>query len=55
MTELRLTVLSFLLAGFVPGMIIRDIQRCRDLARLCPMYEQILAWDEIEALLADDR
>jgi hypothetical protein len=35
-------------------MIVRDLQRFWHWARLWPMYEQILAWDEIEALLADD-
>jgi hypothetical protein len=49
------TALSFLLAGFVLGMVVRDPQRFWHWARLWPMYEQILAWDEIEALLADDR
>lgn len=49
------TALSFLLAGFVLGMVVRDLQRFRHWARLCPMYEKILAWDEIEALLADER
>jgi hypothetical protein len=49
------TALTYLLAGFVLGMIFRDLQRFWHWARLWPMYEQILAWDEIEALLADDR
>lgn len=48
------TALTYLLAGFVLGVIVRDLQRYRDLARLWPTYEKILAWDEIEALLADD-
>lgn len=48
------TALNFLLAGFVLGMIIRDLQRFWHWARLWPMYEKILSWDEIEALLADD-
>lgn len=49
------TALSLLLAGFVLGMIFRDLQRFWHWARLWPMYEQIFAWDEIAALLADDR
>ncbi len=49
------TALSFLLAGFVLGTVFRDLQRFRHRALLWPMYEKILAWDEIEALLADDR
>jgi len=49
------TALNFLLAGFVLGMVFRDLQRSRHWARLWPMYEKILAWDEIEALLADDQ
>lgn len=49
------TAPSFLLAGFVLGMIFRDLQRFRHWARLWPMYEQILSWDEIEALLAEDQ
>ncbi|MFZ2359507.1 MAG: hypothetical protein WA040_09180 [Anaerolineae bacterium] len=49
------TAPSFLLAGFVLGMIFRDLQRSRHWARLWPMYEQIFAWDEIDALLADDQ
>ena len=49
------SALNFLLAGFVLGMIFRDLQRYRHWARLWPMYEKILVWDEIEALLADDR
>jgi hypothetical protein len=46
------SALNFLLAGFVLGMVFRDLQRFRHWARLWQMYEQILAWDEIEALLA---
>jgi hypothetical protein len=49
------TALTYLLTGFVLGMIVRDLRRYRDLAQLWPIYEKILAWDEIEALLADDR
>ena len=48
------TALNYLLAGFVLGMIVRDLRRYRDLAQLWPMYETILAWDEIEAFLAQD-
>jgi hypothetical protein len=36
-------------------MVVHDLRRYWDLSQLWPMYEQILAWDEIEALLADDR
>lgn len=49
------TALNFLLAGLVLGMVFRDLQRYWHWARLWPMYEQILSWDEIEALLADGR
>ncbi|MEI2689856.1 MAG: hypothetical protein V9H69_09110 [Anaerolineae bacterium] len=49
------TALSFLLAGLILGMVVRDLQRYWHWARLWPMYEQIFAWDEIDALLADDR
>ncbi len=49
------TALNLLLAGFVLGIIVRDLQRFWHWARLWPMYEQILSWDEIDALLADDR
>ena len=49
------TALIYLLAGFFLGMIVRDLMRYRDLAQLWPLYETILSWDEIEALLADDR
>lgn len=49
------TALSFLLAGFVLGMIMYDLRRYWELAQLWPMYETILAWDAVEALLADDR
>lgn len=49
------TTLTYLLAGFVLGIIVRDLQRYRDLAQLWPMYETILTRDEIDALLADDR
>ena len=46
--------LTYLAAGIILGMVIRDLRRYRDLAQLWPMYETILAWDEIEALLTDD-
>jgi hypothetical protein len=49
------TTLTYLLAGIILGMIVRDLRRDWDLAQHWPMYEQILAWDEIEALLADER
>ena len=44
------TALSFLLAGLILGMVVRDLQRYWHWARLWPMYEQIFAWDEIDAL-----
>ena len=47
--------LGFLFVGFVLGMVVRDLQRYWQWARLWPMYEAIFAWDAIEALLADDR
>ncbi len=47
--------LNLLLAGFILGMVVRDLQRYWHWARLWPMYEQLLAWGEIDALLADDR
>lgn len=49
------TTLNILVAGFFFGMFVRDLQRFWHWARLWPMYEQILSWDEIEALLTDDR
>lgn len=47
--------LNLLLAGFILGVIVRDLQRFWHWPRLWPMYETILVWDEIDALLADDR
>lgn len=49
------SALNFLLVGFVLGMIFRDLQRFWHWARLWPLYKQIFAWDEIDALLADYR
>jgi hypothetical protein len=47
--------LGLLFVGFVLGMIVRDLQRYWHWAQLWSMDERILAWDEIEALLAEDQ
>lgn len=46
------TALTYVAAGIVLGMVVRDLTRYRELAQMWPVYETILEWDEIEALLA---
>jgi len=48
------TALTYLAAGIIVGMVVRDLRRYRDLALMWPIYETILEWDQIEVLLADD-
>ena len=49
------TALAYLAAGIILGAVVRDLRRYWEIAQMWPMYEEVLDWDEIEALLTADQ